>query len=437
MDIKQAPLLEYARNLRTKKIDVTKYIDQLKNDFASIETEISAFVPENDRWGRLESELRALEERYPTVESRPPLYAVPVGVKDIYHAEKFETRAGSELPPRELTGSEARTVKKLKNAGALVLGKTVTAEFAHFEPGPTRNPHNLNYTPGGSSSGSAAAVAAGLCPLALGSQTIGSINRPAAFCGTVGVKPTYDRISNSGIFPVAPSVDTPGYFTQDVAGAQLAAGVLYADWRANDKPDPNFTIGAIEGSYIEQSSEEAQRHYKKQIETLKQSSLEVKDLQLFGDISKINQKHKSIVAAEMAISHNALYPKYEHIYASETINLIEKGQKVVIKELAEAKAGRKQLREKVHRKMDELDINILISPSAPGPAPEGIETTGDPIMNLPWSYSGLPTVTLPVSKNDQNLPMGIQCTGRYGHDEWLLYWCQEIHLELNEQESKQ
>ncbi len=430
MDVKQAPLLQYAQKLRTNEIDISEYIDQLKNDFISIEDRISAFVPEKDRWSRLECELQTLKKRYPAVESRPSLYAVPVGVKDIYHVEGFETKAGSKLPPEEIAGPEAKTVKNLKNSGALILGKTVTAEFAHFEPGPTRNPHNLNHTPGGSSSGSAAAVAAGLCPLALGSQTIGSVNRPAAFCGTVGVKPTYDRISSSGIFPVSPSVDTAGYFTQDIAGAQLAAGVLYDDWRANDNPKHNFTIGSINGPYIEQASPEAQSHYRKQIEKLEKSGFEIQELRIFENISDINRSHKSIVAAEMAISHNTLYPKYEDKYAAETINLIKKGQKVVTKELANAKAERKYLRNKIHQRMDEHDIDILISPSAPGPAPEGIDTTGDPIMNLPWSYSGLPTVTLPVSKNNQNLPMGIQCTGRYGRDEWLLYWCQELHSEI-------
>lgn len=430
MEIKQVPLLEYARRLRTNEIDISSYIDQLKSDFYPTENEISAFVPEEERWGRLKKELRILKKRYPDVESRPPLFGVPVGVKDIYHAEKFETKAGSELPSEKLMGSEAKSVKKLKKSGALILGKTVTAEFAHFEPGPTRNPHNLNHTPGGSSSGSAAAVAAGLCPLALGTQTIGSINRPAAFCGIIGVKPTYDRISSSGIFPVAPSVDTPGYFTQDVAGAQLAAGVLYNNWRANDDPDPNFKIGSIKGPYIKQASQEAQNNYEKQINKLKNSDIEVTEISLFKDISKINKKHKSIVAAEMAISHNELYPKYKQKYAQETINLIKKGQKVIIEELADAKAQRKQLRKRIHQRMNEHNIKVIISPSAPGPAPKGIDTTGDPIMNLPWSYSGLPTVTLPVSKNDQNLPMGIQCTGRYGRDEWLLSWCQEIHSGL-------
>ncbi len=142
---------------------------------------------------------------------RPPLFGIPIGIKDIFHVNGFSTHAGSRLPPKQLMGEEAKCVSDLKKAGALILGKTVTTEFAYFEPGPTMNPHNPNHTPGGSSSGSAAAVAAGLCPLALGSQTIGSIIRPASFCGVVGYKPSYDRISRDGVIPVSPSLDHIGF----------------------------------------------------------------------------------------------------------------------------------------------------------------------------------------------------------------------------------
>ena len=159
---------------------------------------------------------------------------MPVGVKDIFHAAGFETRAGSQLPPELLTGPEADAVGRLRAAGCLILGKTVTTEFAYYEPEPTRNPHNLAHTPGGSSSGSAAAVAAGLAPLALGTQTIGSVIRPAAFCGIVGFKPSYGRISPEGLIFFSPSLDHVGLFTQDVAGMSLAAAVLCENLGAGD-----------------------------------------------------------------------------------------------------------------------------------------------------------------------------------------------------------
>jgi len=154
-----------------------------------------------------------------------------VGIKDIFHVDGFVTRAGTRVPPERFAGPEAASVALLREAGALIAGKTVTTEFAYFEPGPTRNPHNPAHTPGGSSSGSAAAVAAGLCQLALGTQTIGSVIRPAAFCGVVGFKPSFGRIPTSGLVYFSRTIDHVGLFTQDLDGMELAASVLCRDWQ--------------------------------------------------------------------------------------------------------------------------------------------------------------------------------------------------------------
>lgn len=419
-------LLECAHALRTGDLPPREYCTHIKHRFETVEQDIKAFVPEQNRWDRLEEAVLLLESRFPDPDRRPPLYGVPVGVKDIFSVDGFERQAGSAIPPDALASPEARTVTQLKDAGGLVLGRTVTTEFAHADPGPTRNPHNTDHTPGGSSSGSAAAVAAGVCPLALGSQTIGSVARPAAFCGIVGVKPSYDRISADGVFPVAPSVDTPGYFTQDVAGAKLAAGVLYTDWKADDEPSNGCTVGAVSGPYLDQASEVAQQQFESHLEKLADTGYELRRVQLVDDIETINARHQQLVAAEMALSHNELYPEYGEQYAQETAELIENGRTVSIESVASARAGRKALRDRIHEKMEENAIDIIVSPSAPGPAPEGLESTGDPIMNLPWSHSGLPTVTIPASQTDDGLPLGLQCAGHYGRDEWLLSWCEEL-----------
>jgi len=228
---------------------------------------VRAFLPEEGRFERLRREEEALQVRWPNrtdpsdpsdpsdSKHRPPLFGVPVGVKDIFHVEGFPTGGGSRLPPEALRGPEAACVKTLKEAGALILGKTVSTEFAYFAPGPTRNPWNPEHTPGGSSSGSAAAVGAGLCSLALGTQTIGSILRPAAFCGVVGFKPSYERISRDGVIPLAPSLDHVGFFTPDVAGAERAAAVLCRDWRPA-KPGRKPRLGVPEGPYLERASGE-------------------------------------------------------------------------------------------------------------------------------------------------------------------------------------
>src|SRR5205807_7593851 len=226
MLISPAPLAATAAALRSGQLDLLTYIDEVCNRIDAAEPLIHALLPEQDRRQRLLTEAEALQKRFPEPASRPPLYGILLGVKDIFHVDGFPTRAGSQLPAELFAGPEAACVTLLRNAGALILGKTISAEFAWIEPGPTHNPHNLNHTPGGSSSGSAAAVAAGFCPLAIGTQTNGSTIRPAAFCGIVGFKPTYARIPTGGLILSSMSLDTVGFFTQDIAGVALVAPLL-------------------------------------------------------------------------------------------------------------------------------------------------------------------------------------------------------------------
>ncbi|QLG62940.1 amidase [Halorarum salinum] len=421
-----APLAPLVRRLRTDDLTPPAHLDRVRDRVESVDPTVRAMVPEDDRWGRLERDASAVEARHPDPADRPSLYGVPVGVKDIFHAEGFETRAGSKVPPEELAGPEASTVTALEDAGAVVLGKTVTTEFAYFAPGPTRNPHDTAHTPGGSSSGSAAAVAAGLCPLALGSQTIGSVNRPAAFCGVVGVKPSYGRVPVDGVLPVAPSVDTVGYFTQDVAGAALAAGVLYDGWRGGHEAPTPVRIAAVDGPYLDQASDAGREHFRSHVGALEAAGYDVERVELLPRVDDVNRRHERLVAAETALSHAGLFPEHGDRYAPATADLIREGHDVSVEELAAARAGRSALRERVHDRMDEGEFDLIVSPAAPGPAPEGIASTGDPVMNLPWTHAGLPTVTLPASETDDGLPMGVQCTARFGFDEWLLSWCREL-----------
>jgi Asp-tRNA(Asn)/Glu-tRNA(Gln) amidotransferase A subunit family amidase len=427
----QSNLGDYRRRLRTGDEPIDAFLERLRKHFDETEPSIHAFLDEDGRWDRLDAAASDLERRHPDDGTRPALFGIPVGVKDIFHVEGFETRAGSDVPSEALDGPEAAAVTALKEAGALVLGKTVTTEFAYFEPGPTHNPHDPAHTPGGSSSGSAAAVAAELCPLALGSQTIGSVNRPAAFCGVVGVKPSYGRIPIDGVIPVAPSVDHVGYFTQDVAGARLAAGVLYDDWRADDEPGTRPTIGAVTGTYLEQTDAAGREHFEAHVRRLEEAGFEVRRLDPFPDIEDVNRRHNCLVAAETALSHDEWYPTYGDRYATKTRELIEEGRDVDVGELADARASRSVLRKAVHETIADQGVDVLVSPGAPGPAPEGLDTTGDPIMNLPWTHSGLPTITLPASKTHSGLPLGLQCSARYGYDEWLLAWCEQVQSALD------
>lgn len=419
-------LASLVRDLSTGRRDPREHLEQVRERFLEIDPSIHAFVDERGRWDRLDREMSALSARFPDRDLWPPLYGTPVGIKDIFHVDGLETRAGSDVPPGELSGPEGTALKRLRDARAVVLGKTVTAEFAYFAPGPTRNPNDTAHTPGGSSSGSAAAVAAGMCPLALGTQTIGSISRPAAFCGIVGVKPSYGRIPTDGVLPAAPSADHVGYFTQDVDGARLAAGVLCDDWRAGDEPPPLGTIGVVDGPYLSQASPVGREQFESHVDRLSAAGFDVRRLELFPDIDAVNDRHESLVAAEMALSHSDLYPDYGDRYADETGRLIEDGMETSVGDLCEARTSRDELRREVHVRMDEHAVDLVVSPSAPGPAPEGIASTGDPIMNLPWTHAGLPTVTVPASVTDEGLPLGIQCAARFGDDEWLLPWAEDV-----------
>lgn len=413
------PLVELAASLRSGERDLQAYLDVLEARFDEWDGKIHAFLPEPDRFARLEREARALIEQYPDPEGRPLLFGVPVGVKDIMHVDGMLTRAGSRLPPEVLQGPEAACVTRLKRAGALVAGKTVTTEFAYFAPGPTRNPHALEHTPGGSSSGSAAAVAAGLCPLALGTQTIGSTNRPAAFCGVVGFKPSYGKIPLDGVLLFSPSMDTLGLFTVDVASAALAASMLIDDWApASSEGLPR--LGLPTGPFLERTSEEGLEHLARVTDDLIDAGFDVEPVAVMANFDEIIQNHQLLIAAEIAREHAAWFSRFEELYQPKTAEIIRKGMGVSDSQLSELREKAHARRRQLEQVMAENNIDAWLTPSARGAAPRGLESTGDPIMNLPWTHAGLPTLTLPAGVNAQGLPLGIQLVGRWGKDAALL-----------------
>src|SRR5207302_6667607 len=220
------PLSATAHALRSNQLDLLAFIEDTCKRIDALEPHIHALLPEAGRRARLIGEAKALQERFPDPSTRPALYGIPFGVKDLFNVDGFPTHAGSQLPAHLFAGPEAASVSALLTTGAIILGKTVSTEFAWLEPGPTRNPCNLAHTPGGSSSGSAAAVAAGFCPLALGTQTVGSVIRPAAFCGVCGFKFSYGRVSTDGVIPYAPSLDHVGFFVPRPEDLPLVVSVL-------------------------------------------------------------------------------------------------------------------------------------------------------------------------------------------------------------------
>jgi Asp-tRNA(Asn)/Glu-tRNA(Gln) amidotransferase A subunit family amidase len=419
------PLAATAAALRSDQLKLQAFINEVCDRIDAYDPAIQALLPEPDRRMRLLNDAEALQQRFPHPAIRPPLYGVLLGVKDIFAVDGFLTRAGSQLPPELFIGNEASCVSQLREAGALILGKTVTTEFAYFEPGATRNPHNLAHSPGGSSSGSAAAVAAGFCPLAFGTQTIGSVLRPAAYCGIVGFKPGYGRIAADGLIFSSVSLDTVGFFTQDVAGIALVAPLLCANWHPST-PIRQPVLAVPDGPYLAKASPEGQAAFAQHVALLANAGYEVRHVAAFADIEAIIARHRRIVAAETAAVHSSWFARYESLYRPRTADLIRQGQQVSDPELATARAGRLKLREELERLMKQHGIDLWISPAATGPAPEGITTTGDPVMNLPWTHAGLPAMALPAGRAANGLPLALQVSAAFMADELLVSWATSI-----------
>jgi Asp-tRNA(Asn)/Glu-tRNA(Gln) amidotransferase A subunit family amidase len=423
-----APLAATVETLRSGQLDLFIYLDEICNRIDAVDPLVHALLPETDRRSRLRAEAAALQARFPDPAGRPPLYGIPVGVKDTYRVDGFPTQAGSQLPPELFVASEATCVTMLRAAGALILGKTVTTEFAYFEPGPTRNPHNLNHSPGGSSSGSVAAVAAGFCPLALGTQIIGSTIRPAAYCGIVGFKPTYGRVPTDGLVKCADSVEHVGYFTQDVEGSAFVAPLLCSNWRTEHTVTPEMlpVLGVPEGPYLAQASAEALAAFESQLSLLSKAGYTVRRVNAFHNIEEINRHHTRMVFAEMAQIHTSWFAQYEALYRPRTVAALREGQTVSEEELAQEREGRAVLRAELEALMQQAGIDLWVCPATTGPAPEGLDSTGSPIMNLPWTYAGLPAITFPAGLAPNGLPLGLQCVGATMADEDLLAWAAPI-----------
>jgi Asp-tRNA(Asn)/Glu-tRNA(Gln) amidotransferase A subunit family amidase len=392
--------------------------------------QIRAFLPEPDRAARLRAQALEATRQWPAAAEKPPLFGVATGVKDVIRVDGLPTAAGSQVPPAALAGAEASVVRRLRDAGALIAGKTVTAEFAMVAPGPTRNPRDLRHTPGGSSSGSAAAVAAGLVPLALGTQTIGSVIRPAAYCGIAGFRPTHGRIPVDGVVPHSPTLDVVGCLAADVAGLAAAAAVLCDDWQvATETGLP--TLGIPVGPYLERASRDALTSLGAQARSLTAAGYQVREVPVLDDMAVIERLTFVISRFEAAAVHAGWFDRYGELYRPATAALIRDGQAIDRDEHAAALAGRASVVGHLAEVADHAGTDLWITPAATGPAPASLTTTGDPVMCMPWSLAGLPAVSIPAGLVGR-LPVGLQCVGAAGADEQLLSWAAAIAAALDQ-----
>jgi Asp-tRNA(Asn)/Glu-tRNA(Gln) amidotransferase A subunit family amidase len=382
---------------------------------AAPERGIRALLDEPGRRGRVRAEVAA-------VDPSAPLAGMPVGVKDVIHVDGFDTLAGSSLPAGTFLGPEATSVALLRDAGAVVLAKTVTTEFAYAEPGPTTNPHDPTRTPGGSSSGSAAAVAAGFVPLALGTQTVDSVTTPAAYCGVVGFKPTFGRIPGDGVVPFSPSMDTVGVLAADIATARLGAAALIPEWSEPRRIEgPRLLVP--DGPYLDIPNQKARRHFEAVLNRLERAGAKVKRTRVLGDIAHVLLRHRKIVATEFARVHEAWFEAYGGRYSQKSHDLVEEGRRIDadVPTLME-QAG--HFARRLTNALQGAGSRAWVAPSAVGIAPRRRDI-GDPSMSVPWTHAHLPTVTLP-SGTLQGMPLGIQLAGRPDDDERLLSIAAEV-----------
>ncbi len=358
-------------------------------------------------WVWLDPEQALAEARSVDARGRPaPLHGLPVGIKDIIDTADVPTECGTPLYRGRRPNRDAACVAALRSAGGVVLGKTVTTELAFFAPGPTCNPRNVAHTPGGSSSGSAAAVADCMVPAALGTQTAGSIIRPAAYCGIVGFKPSHGLLSLEGIHPFAPSLDTLGVLVREVADVAPLLGALGAPVRVSPLPRPP-RIGLWRSAWWSHATSAMQARLEEVAGILARGGATVREVDPPTDEIRLFEDQKVIMAVEAVRSFGTLRPT--GALSPQLTALLDHGTAASRDEVQAAHVRAGQARTAVARTFVELDV--LLTPSAPGEAPEGIASTGDPVFNRVVTLLGFPAVSLPAGAGPSGLPLGVQLVG--------------------------
>ena len=358
------------------------------------------------------------------------LHGIPVGIKDIFDTENMPTTDGTEIHKKNPSWNDCTVVSKLKQAGAIIMGKTVTAELAYYSPGKTKNPHDTTRTPGGSSSGSAAAVASHMVPLAVGSQTNGSVIRPASYCGVVGYKPTKGLISRHLVLQISRALDQVGVFANSIEDAALISEQLIG----HDKQDPDTSLNPrpklLAASKEKPPAEPVLAHIKLPFmneleEDVKEGFKEIKD-ELKGKVDEIELPkgfaaipdwHKIIMESDMARSFSEEYKKSKNKLSDKIIEAIERGMKYTSVEynnaLAKVDVANAYFNQFFH------DYDAILTPSACGEAPKGLKSTGNPIFCTIWTYCGMPCISLPLLQGKNGLPVGVQLVSSLFDDERL------------------
>ncbi len=424
--------------LRTGRLASVDLVDQCLERIDRHDAQVRAWVLVDRAGARAQAQ--RLDEEARRGQWRGPLHGIPIGIKDIYDVFDQPTAAGSLRWAQAIARQDAVVVRRLRQAGTVLLGKTVTTAYASFDPPPTRNPWNPGRTPGGSSSGSAAALACGMCLGALGSQTGGSITRPASFCGVTGCKPTYGLLSLAGVVPLAPTLDHPGPMARCVRDLVLLLQAMSGPdpgWAPRYRPVPDWSaaldaglpsprLGVVNGLFHDRADPAMRALMTRVRGALTAAGAVVEERALPASFAEVLSRHRIIMAVEAAQFHEPRLRAHPEDYGPNITALLREGLACPAPEYARCLQHRAVLIEELQATF--AGIHALLVPAALGPAPDA-STTGDPAFNSPWSYTGLPTVTFPAGFSADGLPLGLQLVGSAWNEKGLFSaatWCEEV-----------
>ena len=403
---------------------VKTYIEQIKKK----EKDIGAWEYFDEQLSI--NQAKKLDEDHQSGRVQGDLHGIPVGIKDIFDTEDMPTSDGTEIHKKNPSWNDCTVVSKLKQAGAVIMGKTVTCELAYYSPGKTKNPYDMTRTPGGSSSGSAAAVASHMVPLAVGSQTNGSVIRPASYCGVVGYKPTKGLISRHLVLQVSRTLDQIGVFSNSVEDAALISEQLMGydkqDPATSLNPKPKLLLACKQKPPMEPVLAYIKLPFMNELEKdAKEGFEEIKD-ELKGKIDEVELPegfrgiidwHKIIMEADMASSFSKEYKTSKNKLSDKIVQAIERGMKYTSVEyndaLSKVEVANTYFKQFFH------DYDVILTPSATGEAPKGLEFTGNPIFCTIWTYCGMPSISLPLLQGKNGLPVGVQLVSSLFDDERL------------------
>ncbi|GGI01460.1 amidase [Arthrobacter liuii] len=419
-----AVLDDVASGRRTVAEIAQAHLDTIR----ALEPEIQAFVHLDPRAVRAAA--RELD-RVPPGSPERPLLGLPVGIKDLIDTDDQPTEYGSRLFAGHRPARDAAVVRMLRDAGALVTGKTVTTEFACFSPGKTRNPVDLERTPGGSSSGSAAAVAAGMLPVALGTQTAGSVIRPASFCGIVGFKPTFGAIDRDGVFPISETLDTVGLLSRSVADASAVFDVVRSSAsRGNGRT--GFVRGVDAATRIGFARpvewERADPSTREGIDALRlklmDSGLEALETALPPDFDGLTAAQCLVMDFEVSKALKSRCEKNPEMVSESLLEVLRRGASISVADYSAAM----ELAERCKAMLPDLfdGVDALLVPAVIGEAPRGLQATGDPLFCRSWTLLQCPAISLPLLRGPNGLPVGVQLVGNLNTDDNLLKTAQTL-----------